>query len=220
MPHNSDHIPSIAAEIWKGAPQETMWDMYINHVDIDEAAQNYVQSKTAELESQLGPVGGMTDSDMDTIADLYGMTKADMEDLDMNVAMNLPITDSPVEKAAYQKDQMNKAAVELMQAGFTRDEALARASAVVNNPQGSTPWGQPITLEEVQAVSQVFPGIEQIGNPNTDDATALLSAASKLGYEFDETVDVALQAQEENSFMGSAWDFINYIYFIIPNSNR
>ena len=116
---NSDHIPSIAAAVWQGAPQETYWDMYIDELDFDEAAQNYVQNKTAELEAQLGPADGMTDSDMDTVANLYGLTDDEMEALSPNTIMSLPITDNPVEKAAYQSDQTNKATMQLMQAGFT-----------------------------------------------------------------------------------------------------
>jgi hypothetical protein len=97
MAHNSDHIPDVAAEIWKGAPETIYTDMLANHLGAKEAYERYAREVSTEY-------------------DIY----SDEESYDV-------IDDEEaLEKAAYQTAISNQQKLRLMQEGFTRDEAEMR----------------------------------------------------------------------------------------------
>ena len=96
MPHR-DSIPTIAAELWQGAPESVYYDMWYNDLEFQDALQNTAIGDLDEFDEWGSDVDAIEDADADAL-----------------------------EKAAYQTTISNQQKLDLMRQGFTMEEAEMR----------------------------------------------------------------------------------------------
>jgi len=99
MPHR-DSIPTIAAELWQGAPESVYYDMWYNDLEFQDALQNTAIGDLDEFDEWGSDVDAIEDADADAL-----------------------------EKAAYQTTISNQQKLDLMRQGFTMEEAEMRNPA-------------------------------------------------------------------------------------------
>jgi len=192
----TDNIPEIAAKIPLGPTTDIVRFMYEDALPWEQAVQKQIDRDMDLLTQDLGPANL---DDYTDILNAYGVNEEEAAGLgvDFSTLPELPLDSGEAAwKAAYQIKALADTTDAFLTQGQDPIQAQQMAEDMVFNPNRPSPiGGQNLSRPVVETLAAFYPGLEDIGNPNSEYAEELLSTADKItaasGNEFQNLADYA-----------------------------